>query len=464
MDIPIIVVCYNNYKYVENTLKQIKAINQHYYQNIYIMDNCSTCEKTIMFLNNIDVCVIRRDKNNGPWIAGNTNADLYYRLPSKFILTDPDLEFNTNIPSNFIDILAELSDKYQTEMIGFALDISDFDKMFQNDDYTGGKNIYDWESQHWSKPIEDKDYELYDADIDTTFCLVNKRGYLNKKIRVAGNFTAKHLPWYTDNKVCNIFETYMMNYQQTSISSSKRTIDKYIEETFLKVNKKNELFFIRKQNNENILFWQNSFLNWGDETFVIFDKYLDKSKICIDIGAWIGTTALYASRKSKHIYCIEADKQAFNDLSENLKNNCTHNYTLINKAIYHTDNKSVKFGKNMFLGNSKLNDSTSQICSNTENVNANEHYMIEMITLESIIQDYNIPTNEISLIKVDIEGGEENILSQLYSVHIKYNVPLYISFHYDWWNDKNLNRFEFLTEDHKMYIKNNPFGSLVFAT
>ena len=44
-----------------------------------------------------------------------------------------------------------------------------------------------------------------------------------------------------------------------------------------------------------------------------------------------------------------------------------------------------------------------------------------------------------------------------------YNTPLYISFHYDWWKDKNLNRFDFLTNQHKENIENNPFISIIFG-
>ena len=35
--VPIIVICYNNYKYVDNTLKQILKINKEYYKNIQIL-------------------------------------------------------------------------------------------------------------------------------------------------------------------------------------------------------------------------------------------------------------------------------------------------------------------------------------------------------------------------------------------------------------------------------------------
>ena len=39
MNIPIVIICYNNYKYVENTLKQIASINKDYYTNIIILNN-----------------------------------------------------------------------------------------------------------------------------------------------------------------------------------------------------------------------------------------------------------------------------------------------------------------------------------------------------------------------------------------------------------------------------------------
>jgi hypothetical protein len=419
MDIPIVVVCYNNYKYVENMIKQIKNINLDYYRNIIIMDNASICEDTRKFLDNTDARTLRLSTNYGPWISDSINANVYNSLPSKFILTDPDLELNKNLPNNFIEILSELSDKYGASKIGFALDISDFDKMFQSNDYFANKSVYDFESQYWVNKIESSKYELYYANIDTTFCLINKY-YPGGNIRVAGNFTARHLPWYIDNKIYNIYETYSVNSKQTIISTIKKIIDRYISESFVKIHRQDELFLLPKHN-ENLDFWENKFSTWKENTFVILDKYLDKSKIFIDIGAWIGATAMYASRKSKHIYCIEEDKKSFNDLSENLKNNCETNYTLIDKPIYAKD----------------------------------------VYTLDDIIEQYSINPSDISLIKVDIEGGEENILGQLYAIHSQHNVPVYITFNYERWNDKDLNRFEFLSADQKSFVQNNPLGSML---
>jgi FkbM family methyltransferase len=462
MDIPIIIICYNNYVYVKNTLEQILKINKEYYKNIQILNNKSTCLNTINFLNNVDVKVINNINNSGPWITQHNNKHIYDILPDKFILTDPDLKLNENIPSNFIEILLNLSQKYQTPKIGFALDISDFEKMYKTNNYCNSKSIYDWEKQFWVNKINDDNYELYLSDIDTTFCLINKNIINNNNnIRVAGNFTAKHLPWYTEHDIHNVYEKYMNSINTTSISTISKIITSYTENKYLKIYRNKELFLIENnESNPNLFFWKNIYSQWENETFEIFDKYLSKDKIFIDIGGWIGTTSMYGSRKSKHVYSIEADNKSINDMMNNLKINCTNNYTLINNAIFNIDNIKIKFGKNIHLENSKMNDSTSQIYS--DDTITNEYYLAETITIKNIIEKYQINTSEISIIKVDIEGGEEYILNDLFDIHIKYNVPLYISFHYSWWKDKNLDRFDFLSSNIKNNIISNPFTSILF--
>ena len=168
---------------------------------------------------------------------------------------------------------------------------------------------------------------------------------------------------------------------------------------------------------------------------------------------------MYGSRKSKYVFSVDADKKSIKDMILNMKNNCENNYTIINKAVYNTKTE-IKFGKNLFLNNSKMNDSTSQIYDSSKV--SDEYYTVSTITPQEILDHYNINPNEISLIKVDIEGGEEYIISELYDIHKKYNIPLYISFHYSWWKDKTLDRFYFLTTDQKNKIINDPFISILF--
>ena len=312
----------------------------------------------------------------------------------------------------------------------------------------------------WNHKINDSNYELYKADIDTTFCLLNKNYKNEDRIRVAGIFTAKHLPWYIDNKVYNVYENYMANLNTTHISSISKLILPYFEKKYLKINKNNELFLIENnQNNPNLYFWKDHYTNWENESFKVYDKYLSKNNILIEIGGWIGGTSMYGCRKSKHVYSIEAETLSFDDMKLNLQTNCTNNYTLINKAVYNVDNINLIFGKNVFFKDSKINDSTAHLYNN--NQISDEYYLVDTITLESIIQNYQINPSEIGLIKVDIEGGEENILNDLNDIYNKYKIPIYVSFHLTWWNDKNLDRFEWLSDTIKNQIQADPFVSVL---
>lgn len=460
--LPIIIICHNNYKYVENTITQLIKINNELCNFIHIMDNNSTDEDTINYLKIQKYNIFYNKTNNGPWIDIQNNTYIYNLLPEKFILTDPDLEFNNNLPRNFIDIMDNLMDKYNCKKLGFALNILDVDNM-HNGVYAYDKNISDYEKRFWESNINDSKYELYNAAIDTTFCLYNKKcDNISFNIRIAGDFTCKHLPWYINDGILNTYEKYKL-YKNKNISSISRLVIPYIESNYLKINKNKELFFIENNKNDiNLNFWQNIFPQWENETFNIFDRFLQKDKIFIDIGGWIGTTCIYSSRKSKHVYVVEADYMSCIDLSNNCKINCD-NVTIISNAIFNESNKTMLFGVNKFLNNSVNNDSTSQLYNLDISNISEKTYIVNTITLKDIIHNYCIDISKISLIKVDIEGGEEYILNDLYDIHIKNNTPLYISFHYLWWNDKNLNRFTFLSEQQKNNIIQFPFISLLFC-
>lgn len=463
--VPIIIVCFNNYKYVENTVKQFININKDLEKDIIILDNASTCQKTRKYLLDTKCKVVLNTENKGPWLSSWQNQELYELLPEQFIVTDPDLQFNPNLPSNFIEILLHFSNKFNAHKVGFALDISDGDKMIHlhyaepATQYNPVK--YQTDSGFWENKIEDDNYELYRAGIDTTFALIKKTGDWNINIRIAGDFTCKHIPWYIDNPVYDVYENYeMASYNSKGISSFGSILTKFINYYYIKVNKNDIYFFIKNTDDDpNLVFWTNHFPSWEHETFNVFDKFLSKDKIFIDIGSWIGTTGIYGCRKSKHVFLVEADPKALVSLENNCKNNCD-NYTIIDSAIYKDDNIDMKFGKNIHLANSRINDSTSHIYLDGDA--SDEFYNTKTITIKSIIENNNIDYNDISLIKVDIEGGEEHIMNDLFDVYNKHNIPMYISFHYSWWKDKNLDRFPFLSDQNKEAIINNPFISLLF--
>lgn len=415
MDIPIVVVCYNNFRYVENMIEQIRKINPAYFKNIHILNNCSTCPETIDFLKKTDANVIYNHENSGPWINKTQNGHIYNMLPEKYILTDPDLEFSEKMPSNFIEILSELSDKHNCYKIGLALKIDDYEDMYTSE-YINGTTIYTWEQQFWKTREPNDVYEIYNAPVDTTFCLVNKNK--DGELRISGDFIALHLPWYKKNKIYNVYENYLANKNTTYISTIARLTIPYIENNYMKVMKNNEMFFI--ENKPDMYFWRHVFGEWDPELYGIFDKYLSSDKVFIDIGGSFGVSAMYASRKAKFVYSLELPGTAVDDMVANMKDNCKNNYKLI------------------------FNDYTSSF------------------SLNCFIESENIDSDEISLVKINIEGGEENILAELYSAHKLNNITVCVIVSYNKWVDKNLERFPFLTVSDKEKIQERSMAKIMF--
>lgn len=189
--IPVYIIAFNNLHHVKNFVEQLEKFTA----NIHIIDNCSTYPKLLEYYkNDYKYNLIKMDRNYGHEVY----MKLYDELPEQFIISDPDLQLNENTPEDFIDQLALLSEKYKIWKTGLALDISQ-PELFINGIYHAGKTIKEWESQFWTKQEDDVDYEVYDAHTDTTFCLCNKKYYqasLFTAIRIADNFTCKHLPWY----------------------------------------------------------------------------------------------------------------------------------------------------------------------------------------------------------------------------------------------------------------------------
>jgi hypothetical protein len=216
--IPIIVIAYNNLFFVRNFIDQIK-----YFKNpIIIFDNKSTYEPLLQYYKEIKaelgskIVIHLLDINEGCHVTS-----LYeHILPKIYILSDPDLQLNPGMPENFSDILLALSNKYRAYKVGLALDISEPKKLLSCKEYEHGQSIIEWEGKYWNKPIANNEYELYDAPIDTTFCLINHAYSKETQIRIAGDFTAKHLPWYKGFLKENISEDELEHWKRGNNSSS----------------------------------------------------------------------------------------------------------------------------------------------------------------------------------------------------------------------------------------------------
>jgi FkbM family methyltransferase len=205
-DIPVFVPCFNTVTYVRGMVAQLQALGL---RRLFLVDNASTYPPMRAFLAAPPpgVTVIALPENKGPRGIFCDPAS-YAMLPQFFCITDPDLLLNPKMPGDFIAQLASLTEQHAIGKAGLAIDIADRADMRQDEFLIHDRRwkIWEWEERFWQEPLEPLPGgdPVFRAIVDTTFAVYNKRFFdadprnSEKAVRVAGRYTCRHLPWYTD--------------------------------------------------------------------------------------------------------------------------------------------------------------------------------------------------------------------------------------------------------------------------
>ena len=205
---PVVVVSYNNGVYAAHLTGQLNR----YGITPIIIDNCSSSASTRSILSDLEQkgnAVVVRSRYNFGHEVGFLQP-VYDVLPEIFCYTDPDIQLNERLPHDFIDTLIKLTSEFKVYKAGFALALdghgpiknikihSRHTKPFLFDEHL---SIQEFESRYWVKRLRHDTLEIYAAPIDTTFAAYRKSNYFgdfHDAIRVAGDFSAVHLPWFDD--------------------------------------------------------------------------------------------------------------------------------------------------------------------------------------------------------------------------------------------------------------------------
>jgi FkbM family methyltransferase len=161
--------------------------------------------------------------------------------------------------------------------------------------------------------------------------------------------------------------------------------------------------------------------DWEPLTYRVFDHFLDEAHSCLDIGAWIGPTALYAASRARHCYALEPDPVAFAALRENviLNPSLADRITLFEQCLapisgpVRIGNRTSPYG----------GDSMSSLLFAASALGWEAHG----ITLESFLAKNAI--HDCSFIKMDIEGGEFDVLPVIAGPLAAHHPTLYLSLH-----------------------------------
>ena len=140
--------------------------------------------------------------------------------------------------------------------------------------------------------------------------------------------------------------------------------------------------------------------------------------IIVDAGGYIGTSAIALSRlfPNKSIVCIEPDGGNYTLLQRNTRK--FPNVFLINGALASSDTKSTMlYNRTSEYGYTIVNDPL-------DNLLAKPHGLVDCIGISEIV--FKKFDSEISLLKMDIEGGEVAVLlecsswiNQIYCIYVE---------------------------------------------
>jgi len=158
---------------------------------------------------------------------------------------------------------------------------------------------------------------------------------------------------------------------------------------------------------------------WEPETFEVFDRFVDHARPYIDIGSWIGPTVLYAAQITNRVYGIEPDPIAFSELLENV----TLNRSRMGEVALFNGCISTQTGKIAFGSLDSGGDSMSSLLF----AEGKTRWLVDSLTFKDFIAQNCI--TDCGFIKIDIEGGEYQILPTMKAFLRLHRPTVYLSLH-----------------------------------
>lgn len=166
-------------------------------------------------------------------------------------------------------------------------------------------------------------------------------------------------------------------------------------------------------------FWQKAIAGtWEPNTYKILSHYLHKDSQYCDIGAWIGPTVLHAANIAKKVVCFEPDPTAYRYLRWNIDLNQFKNVTSYSFAL--AESTAIT---RMASHRGKPGDSMTSLLFD------NEGSGVDVLTVRWQQFLEMSPVKHFDFLKIDIEGGEYQLMPSLAEYLSTHKPVLYLSTH-----------------------------------
>jgi hypothetical protein len=209
-----------NFNRLEPIKRLIKSLTDRGYHNIVILDNGSTYSPLLDWYKTLHPNQVYFCKSNyGPQALDcvrNYESEFQKKynhivLNEYHVYTDSDVVPTETVPDTFIDDMIEMCKKYKIPKLGLSLKIDDLPNHFLLKD-----RVIKHESSFFEREyIIDEKCQLFKAPVDTTFAVNSPGmacGYSDFAYRAAGDFFARHEPWYFDTNDLPEDEKYYLEH------------------------------------------------------------------------------------------------------------------------------------------------------------------------------------------------------------------------------------------------------------
>ena len=170
----------------------------------------------------------------------------------------------------------------------------------------------------------------------------------------------------------------------------------------------------------HIGFWRDvAHDRWEPDLYDVLQKHVRPDSVMADIGAWIGPAAIFAARRCRKVYCFEPDPEAYRYLLWNLRLNDVRNVVPFNVALAAEPGFRRMVSPAGGLGDSKATLLPPPDVSGGVDVPCMR--WSDWLALPGV--------NRPDFIKIDIEGGEFELLPTMAEYFLREKPTLHLSVH-----------------------------------
>lgn len=189
-------------------------------------------------------------------------------------------------------------------------------------------------------------------------------------------------------------------------------------------------------------FWRKASAgDWEPETFAVLREHLSPDRDYLDIGAWIGPTVLFGARRARHVWCFEPDPEAYRHLAWNIALNDLRNVSAFGAAL----SQGVGVARMGSFGG-EAGDSMTSLLSDDATSGS------DALTIGWEDFAGAVDLSGVSLVKIDIEGAEFDVLPTLLPWLKAQRPALWLSTHAPFLDaDTRLARMQALAESLSFY-------------